>query len=306
MPRAVPVSPRAWPAILLAGLLQACAAPCNIGQGDVLPVTFHEQLQPLVPVEINGQTVPLLLDTGASVTALLPEGVQQLGLQQDGLRKTRLYGVGGTSREQNALLARLRIGRLDLRQLTVPVVLHSAPGQQPMAGLLGADVLSTQELEIDIPGRRVVLHNTAACATGTPPWAGDAASLPVELLPGRQVVVRVQVNGFTVRALFDTGAMFTVLRPSVARRAGMPEEAFTAPAAGVLLGAGPGTSAVRAFRVETIGIGEETFRDNRVGVAELGQQATYGMVLGQDFIGRRRFWLSYARQRLYVWKRPVP
>jgi predicted aspartyl protease len=297
------VTSRRWAALALAGLLAACASPCRFDAGDVLPVSMVQGL-PMVPVRVNGEAVPFLLDTGATSSVLLPEAVQRLRLPQDASRSSRGSGIGGSFQSQNALLGELRVGRRSLRNLTMPVIAHAQAGQTAMAGVLGADLLRGSDLEIDVPARRVTLHDTGACLAGPPPWSGEYDTVPATVLPEGWVVLRAEVDGRPADALLDTGAAISLLRQSSAPRLSVPAAALAAVPDGQVHGAGQQRLDVRLYRPRTLRIGQELLRDMPLGIAPLPEGDPFSLVIGQDFLQSRRLWLSYARRTLYVQRLP--
>ena len=289
------------PALGLLALLGACATvTCPPEAGDGLPVLMRDG-HPLVPVGVNGRMVPFLLDTGASHTSLVAGSVAALGLRQDMLRKSRARGIGGESEAQNVLLARFQVGRRELRSLTVPVT--QTQGSR-FVGILGMDFLRVSEVELDFPARRVVLHDARTCtgpSAAASGWTGSHETLPLTITPEGLLVVRVVANGQPMRALFDTGASATVMRQGVAGSAGVPEAVLARPADGWARGIGPATPWVRRHLLPELRIGEEVLRDVPVGIVETSWNLPFDVVLGMDYMAPRRFWISYARQRLHVW-----
>ncbi|WP_159348749.1 retroviral-like aspartic protease family protein [Roseomonas harenae] len=285
--------------LLLSTLLAACAAPlCQPEAGDSLPVTLSSGL-PVVPVETNGRRLPFLLDTGASVTVLRQEGAAALGLPVDRLRGTTIRGVGGDSRLSNALLARMQVGSRMLRNLTLPVSQHGDPDHFRFAGTIGADLLRVSALELDIPGSRIALHDAPGCATSPPPWPLQA-SIPVRILPSGLVLIPATLNGRATHALFDTGAARSVLRADRIADYGIPPEATQGRPAGYAIGAGPGRVDFHIHRGTTLEIGGETIADMPIVLSSLPPTLPVDLVIGQDYIGARRLWLSYAGRRLDV------
>nr|WP_272874871.1 retroviral-like aspartic protease family protein [Roseomonas marmotae] len=259
---------------------------------------------PVVPVEVNGQRMPFVLDTGGTSVAVTPEAVQFLRLPRDPVRKTELRGTGGVSVEQNALLRRMGVGRRQFGNLSLPVAAHPLPGQRLIAGFLGANLLRASEVEMDIPSRRVVLHDARTCLASPPPWPGGYDTIPVEVLQNGWVLMTVELDGTAVPALLDTGAGHTSIRRSTAVALGVPEAMLSVAPARLLLGIGPSRMEARVHRFATVRIGQEVLRDMPVSVVERPDDFPFGIVLGQDYIGARRLWLCYARQSLYV-QRPL-
>lgn len=292
-------------ALALAGLLAACAAPCAPDAGDTLNLTMLRGV-PIVQAHVNGTPTPFLLDTGATNTVMLPEGVERLRLPTDATRVTRGRGIGGGFSANNVVVGELRVGRRAVNNLTVPVIAHGMPGQPVMAGVLGADFLGISDLEIDIPARRLTLHGGGACSASQPPWAGSFDTVPVRVLPGGWVLVRVLMDGQPVEALLDTGAALSTFRQSTALRIGMPAAVLAQPVAGQVHGAGQDRLDVRAFRFNTMQVGQDVTQGMVVGVTALPDTEPFDMVLGQDFMRSRRLWLSYSSQRLFVQRVEAP
>ncbi|MCR0983410.1 retropepsin-like aspartic protease [Roseomonas populi] len=279
--------------------LPACVAPCDGGPSTTVGVALQNRL-PVMPVEVNGRPVPFVMDTGASLTTLLPEGVAVLGLPVDRLRFSSGVGIAGETRAQNVLLSRMRVGGHDLRNLSVPVAAYSRPGGARVAGLLGADLLRISEVELDMPARRVTLHDGRRCRLAAMPGQGAYDAIPVALVGGGLMVLPVEVNGQPMRALFDTGAEASLLRRSLAPAIGVTEQEVTRLPMGTAHGIGTGGVEVRLLRGVTVRIGAERMAGASLLLGPLPASAPFDLILGQDYIGGRRFWLSYAEQRLYV------
>ncbi|WP_338664233.1 retroviral-like aspartic protease family protein [Pararoseomonas sp. SCSIO 73927] len=279
--------------------LPACVAPCDYGGGDTVAMVVRDGL-PIVPVEVNGRRVPFVLDTGASRTTVFSESVAALGLPVDRLRSSSGLGIAGQSRERNALLARMRVGEHDLRNLTVPVATRSMPHRTGAVGLLGADLLGIGEVELDVSARRLTLHDGRRCRVAAVPWVGEYDTIPVTLVAGGLVVVPAEVNGMAVRALFDTGAMISALRRSMASAIGVTEEVLAGLPTATAHGIGTAGVELRLLRGVTVRVGAERIAGASVGLVDLPSSLPFEMILGQDYIGSRRFWLSYAERRLYV------
>jgi hypothetical protein len=151
----------------------------------------------------------------------------------------------------------------------------------------------------------VVLHDARICTGPGDAWAEAAGTLnlgtlPLTITPQGLLLVRVVANGQPMRALFDTGAAITVMRQGVATRAGVPEAVLARPVDGWASGIGPATPGVRRHLLPELRVGEEVLRDVPVGIVETSWDLPFEMVLGMDYMAPRRFWISYARQRLHV------
>ncbi|MBP0446832.1 aspartyl protease family protein [Roseomonas sp. SSH11] len=295
---------------LLAALLLASCAACRPDEGERLVVVANAAPAaiallgrgagslPVVLAQANGVALPFILDTGTGLTQLRTSFAASLGLRVDPERSTHITGMGGTSRMPNALLRDLQIGRRVFRNLSVPV----APGGEQVeriAGIIGADLLRRGALEIDLPASRVALHDSPSCLAAPPPWPG-AEEIPVELRLEGLPIITIHLNDRPVRALVDTGAVRTVLRRDRIADFGIPASALTAPPAGTIFGTGTGNAAFHLHQGARLRLGERTQATLPIVLAPLPPTLPVDVLLGQDMLGPRRLWLSYAGQRLYL------
>ena len=90
----------------------------------------------------------LLLDTGASITALSAEAIQDLGLRPNGTIIT-LNTANGRTQSRLFRTDRLRLGRLQLNDMVVAEI--DLSGSRGIAGLLGTDVLNQLNEQFSYP-----------------------------------------------------------------------------------------------------------------------------------------------------------
>jgi hypothetical protein len=152
----------------------------------------------------------------------------------------------------------------------------------PLAGLLGASLLSRFDLEVDIPGRRIALWSPDSCA-GQP-----GISLPLTLSRASEPFIPVQVNGQTLLAEVDTGSRASILSTAAARRLGLDAPISANTATGV-----DGTRLPIGHTRMMFALGGDKPEDMPVSISPL-QLDRGDMLLGLDQLGRRPFWLNYA------------
>lgn len=227
---------------------------------------------PLVPVEAAGRVWPFLLDTGAQDMLVTPWAAQAMGLRPDPGRRTRVFGTNSASDAPNVVLAGLSFGGVPLASRSVPAA--TLPGFEEVspspAGILGAPLLSQFDVLFDGPGQQVVLYAVDGCQAVPVPFAPPLARVPLIRTPGGEVLLRVLLGGRPVEAVLDTGARGTVVDPSVP---------------------GAGTPGLR--------VGEDSMPELRPTVAPLALDRGQAL-LGMDYLGRRRSWISYASDLLVV------
>lgn len=254
----------------------------------------------LAPVHLDGHAVTMLVDTGAETTTVSRAAAARLGLATDPERRSVLHGVGGMVRSQNVLARTIAIGgEVVGRDLSLGVGdLPAFPGvDPPVVGLLGADMLSGFDVELDLPRRRMVLYGARGCA-GLVPWR-DAVSVPMLRAPGGLAFVVGVVNDRTVRALVDTGARTTLVKRETARRAGLSDRALATDAARTGVGIGLASIAFHRHRFAQLGVPGDLETEVVANVADL-DLPDVDMLLGADFLGARQVWISYGSGRLFL------
>lgn len=92
----------------------------------------------IAPIQIGGQSLRLLLDTGASITAFSPATVRQLGLEPTG-QTISLSTANGVRQSSLYLAPEIRLGALAYSNVIIAEV-ELDPGSQ-IQGLLGTDLL---------------------------------------------------------------------------------------------------------------------------------------------------------------------
>jgi predicted aspartyl protease len=251
----------------------------------------------VVPAEIDGAAVSLLLDTGADTGLVTPELAAALRLPLDPGRRTLMQGTGGTGAfSPNVILPHLRLGGLELRGLSVPVGrLPSLPNLTPrVGGLLGAELMARFDLDIDVPRGRLALQE-AACArtdwTGAVPLGRDGARLTAEAV----------LDGTKLTALIDTGARSILLSTRAARGLGVPQAQLDADPGGITSGVDLRETMFHWHRFASLRIGPVMLDRPVLTVAPLDEQAE--LLLGAPFFQARRVLLSAAAARMRLGSR---
>ncbi len=299
------------PALLLALLVLAgCAggedlrrfgAACRIDERSALTLTVARNFL-LAPVQVDGADLQLVVDTGAEATLLTPETVEDLGLARDPARRSVLMGVGGLVHSQNATIHQLRIGRLIRTEHSVGVgaIGHIDERGTRIGGLLGTDILSHYDVEIDVPRRRIAFYDVSGCS-GFIPWGGAATAVPVRFNRQGLTFLPLTVDDRPVRALLDTGARSSLMTRQVAASLGVTEMMLQADPARGGTGVGLASIQLHQHHFDRVALGAITVRDMAVNVADMRLPGVE-MLLGADWLAlvSRHVWLSYASGMLFI------
>ena len=246
---------------------------------------------PVVTGSIAGQPVSFVVDTGAEGMLIEPAAAERLQLPLRGM--ARIQGTGGSQDARVVLLPGLRLGDAAMPAqlapvMALPITITTTP---PLAGLLGASLLSRFDLDLDVPGNRLSLFLPGDCPT--PP----GTILPLDVSRAGEPFIAVRVNGQRLRAEIDTGSRATLLTTQAARRLGLDIPTSANTAAGIDGQRLP----VGHVRV-CLALGDGPDADTPVSIAPL--QLDADMLLGFDQLRRQRVWLGYARREVSV--APLP
>lgn len=275
-------------------------ADCRLQRVATIPLLRESGLRPLIAASINGEPVRMMLDTGAQTSSVTPETAAALALPRDADRRRVVQFMGARAMVQDARVRTLSIGPLHYSNRTVAVVaLDGSRTAKTLAGIVGADILARFDLELDIHRRRLTLYRPPGCALVKPPWRGRYRTLPAWVTDYRQFLFPVELNGHPLTALFDTGSRGETVSRIAARRIRVGDAELARDPATTGTSAGLHKYAIRQHRFASLKIGAEVFRDTPLDVVEFYQPGV-DIVVGADYMHRRRFFLSYSAGLLFV------
>jgi predicted aspartyl protease len=176
-------------------------------------------------------------------------------------------------------------------------------------GVLGMDILRDFDLDIDGPKRTLSLYRVRRCETADPPW--DEPAVPVRGITSQRGRLRMpfEIDGIEGSALIDTGAQYTTIGQQMARRLGLTEQTLANDRVIKYYGVGGGSSPTHIHRFQLVSIGPVKARSVSLLVLTVdppllpnGTTVDENLI-GQDFLAKRRIWLSYKTQRVAVSQR---
>jgi predicted aspartyl protease len=186
----------------------------------VAPTTRDRIGRIWAPVVVNGQgPYRLVLDTGASRSALVQRVVDDLGLPVEP-SAVRLRGVTGTAIASAVRIEKMEFGELVVEDTRVPIVADAFGGAD---GVLGGDGLENKRITIEFRRDRISIMRSHR-----QPAPPGHAVVPFRYSPERGMRVPVQVGPVKAIGLIDTGAQVTVgnlaLREALSRRRGQRDQ----------------------------------------------------------------------------------
>ncbi|WP_086635887.1 retroviral-like aspartic protease family protein [Acetobacter sp. DsW_059] len=255
------------------------------------------------PVEIDGHTVSMIMDTGSEGSLISPDGADAMGLPLDKGMHTVVQGTGGGQRlVPNVHVRSLKVGGVETGPLSVPV--GYLPGkpvtQPPVEGLVGGDLLSRYDVEFNVAEGWLNLWQPAAPSSGCDGpegWHVIYRALPVQF-DGRRVSVQLVLDGMPVKALVDSGARSRIVSEAAALRTGLSAQTLATDPGGVTSGIDGRQQRYYWHKFNSLQYGLEEEKQPVLTVSPLKDNAD--MLLGADWFAAHRVWLSYRSGKLYI------
>jgi predicted aspartyl protease len=155
------------------------------------------------PVFLNGRgPYRLVLDTGASDSAIIAPVTAALGLTPDSSHAVLLRGVAGSAIVPTVRVDSLTVGDLELASVTLPIIADALGGAE---GVLGASGLADKRIEIDFLHDRIAIARSHAQSAPI-----GFVTLPMERTGPGLLMVRGRVDRIRVHAVIDTGAQRSI------------------------------------------------------------------------------------------------
>ena len=294
----------------------AGASSCKLVKIEDWPIRL-ELNHVLVDGAINGQKIGVIVDTGATRTLILRAAAVRLGVPITSTTNARMFGVGGETKVEVALVDEFKLGQAEQKELRMLVA-----GEHDFGGdagvLLGEDFFQVFDIEFDLAHNAVRLFQPKDCdGVSLAYWARTGASeVEFEALDARnpQIILTVQINGELVRALLDSGASLSLLDKADAARLGVTPETPGVITTGSVFGLGKKTVDYWIGPFRSFTIGNETIRDTQIRFGDMYKDATYrstgsnlshqirvwhSMLLGADFLRSHRVLVAHSQRKIY-------
>lgn len=171
-----------------------------------------------IPVEVSGKTVLFLLDTGAPNSILSPDVANALNLAVRDVAEGQVVNSSGHWISSSTKIDQFGIGGMRAYGVRVFVSSEKLDADGGFGGILGTDVLSNYDVELDFKAGKVYFYSQDHCPGQVVSWQASAiAVIPIALSSGKHIELTVDLEDKPLRALLDTGASHTFLYEDVAR-----------------------------------------------------------------------------------------
>lgn len=280
---------------------QAWAANCRLERYGTLPVEM-EGGRATTMVKINGSDTRLALDTGAFFNFMSSAAASSLGLKQRALPfGFRMSGIGGSVSVGYAHVK--EFGILDTTLKNIDFIVG---GSDAGYGMLGANLLDMDDLEIDMAHGKFSLFRVDGCdkrglaywSTGHDFFMADIESVANKT--DRRTFIKVTINGKEVRALLDSGSYATMLTRDAAERVGIDLNAPQVKNSFITHGIGAKLVKTWIVPIDTFSVGTESIHHSQMQVIDgtMGDGRT-DMLLGLDYLLAHRMFIANSQRRAF-------
>ena len=267
-----------------------------------LPVRVDQGL-PIVSVMIGGHRSKLILDTGAEQTLIATPAAYSLGVQVHQEYPKTMRGLSGNFPIGKADVT-ISAGDTVLTRRGVSVGPISLPplGYITPDGLLGADILSEFEVDLDLPHELLHLYAPPpSCVIAGPLWPRPYDVIAANRSLHDRLFFPLALDGSKLTGIFDSGSDRSVLDKISAQKIGTSQ--VTNDQVPGIRGVTTGEVSTSAYRFRRLVLGTEEI-SNPLFVTAMLNLDDAGVIIGMDYLRWHRVWLSYGAHKIFV-QRPT-
>lgn len=210
--------------ILLANAASLGTAPLppqpEAAGSEIEGVKTDRERRMTVPVTIEGQgPFRFIIDTGSQKTVLADHVAARLGLRSGPI--VTVIGVAGTQVVETAEIDRIRLGRLTVTAITVPLFESHNIGAD---GIVGTDTLQNQRVLLNFVDNEIAVGDGKSLGGNR----GYEIVVKARRRSGQLIMTNADVDGVRTSVIIDTGSGTSVgnraLQNALTRRGGITGE----------------------------------------------------------------------------------
>jgi predicted aspartyl protease len=286
----------------------ASASNCQLMIEASFTVSYTESHTPIIPVQIKGQTIYMMMDSGSDVSYLAQEAYEKLHLtgsyHDPGFQ---VAGLGGNTNIEAIVMQDITFGAVklhdELLSITGQEMAEEKGGKTPVDGIMGYDMLQHFDIGLDLPDNKVTFYDPQDCASPMLPWAGDYAPVPFTRPNNGPPVVTAAIDNQSFKMTLDTGADGSMIMESALKNAGVKPEALEHGADLTANGFGDLPFGIHMAEFSSVAIGAEGFSDDWLA---MGVQRNPEMdpvddgLIGEDYFATHRVYISNGGYTAYL------
>jgi len=203
---------------MLFAVLSASARADDCKLGRIASLDFTDNGAIVVPVSLEGTTMPMAIDTGAEGSAVDPVAAGNLHLIEHPIFQDMMYDAKGEQFTNMAVLHTLGMGDMHANNVKMLVWPSRMSENGAVAGVLGPDLLRQFDVDIDFGAHKLNLFSQDHCPGKVVYWtSADVAVIPMHVLNTGHIVLPVTIDGHKLDAMLDTGSTHSFLSMEFAR-----------------------------------------------------------------------------------------
>jgi predicted aspartyl protease len=193
---------------------------CQLNRFSILPITTLPDGRFTVPVQLDGEPLNLMVDTGGAVVTLTNDKAYSLGLPVL-QANSELRGVAGARFSGLTIVDSFSLGRLQGKN--IPFYVDSAlPAGAD--GTLSPDIMRHYDVDVDPAHGTISLFSPEHCPGQVVYWTkGGYIALPMSVVSNGHIEIPVVVDGKKFKAILDTGAVGSIISLDAAKALGITE-----------------------------------------------------------------------------------
>ena len=208
-----------WP--LLLALLPSAAlaqspwpAECKLHRVASFPMTWVGN-NVTIPILVNGEEKHFMVDTGGYVTSISQDTANALHLAPHEIVFNRIQDAGGKEAKQYVYADSFKLGGMEAKKFALMVDLVK---DARVDGTLAPDLLRNFDIDFDFAGMTMNLFRPHACDGRAVYWTSAYIALPMQVTKSGHTRVDVTLDGEDMDAILDSGASYSAMPFSSARR----------------------------------------------------------------------------------------
>jgi predicted aspartyl protease len=283
---------------LALGVAGSASAACKLNVINEYHVTMDGNA-PLIDVTINGQRVRFMVDMNSASTRISRPAAAALGLKTRRISEASVSGAGEVPGK--AFIEELKLGAA-VTHNTSMMVFGAGAASDRYVGVLGQDILSQTDLELDLANSVMRIIQPKGCHGDQVVYWGKAYSV-APIIPSDDsgdVKVYVGLGGKRTVAQLNTGADLSVVTSAVAQRAGVTLRTEHVQGVAISVGTFPnltvGDESVKNAKLRVV---DQFYGDQRDAGFSAPEAEFPDMLLGVDFIRSHHIYVSREQAMLY-------
>jgi predicted aspartyl protease len=250
-----------------------------------------------VPVTVQDKTYSFLVDTGGAVATIGWDQAEEVGLKKKAAGKY-LVGVGGRFMSSYIVADHFSLGKLTGKDLAVYVEPRSSGN---FDGTLAPDMLKHYDVDLDFAHGKMNLLSQDHCPGKVVYWTkGDYVTISMQVDPTAHIRVPITVDGKSITAVVDTGAVNSIMSMHAASFLGVSEDT---PGLNLKTSGGFGKkSRIYTYPFKTLEMGGVTVKNPRIMIGSNEFMGTFrsDMILGMGILRRLHLYIAYKEEKFYI------